>query len=130
MTYILYLWHTLLSLTPYTTFVVINVYIYYSVSTPVIFSERIAISSRGMVQEPFSSFLKQASLAALISRLGFNGLLCLFHFGSRYLCFIPWFRGALKGSLTRVWDKLPQETLRKAVDSFRCRLEGVIQARR
>ena len=36
---------------------------------------------------------------------------------------------ALKGSLKKAWDKILQETLRKAVDSFRCRLERVIQAR-
>ena len=35
----------------------------------------------------------------------------------------------LKGSLKQAWDKIPQETLRKAVDSFRCNLERVIQAR-
>ena len=36
----------------------------------------------------------------------------------------------LKGSLKKAWDKIPQEGLRKAVDSFTCRLERVIQGRR
>ena len=36
---------------------------------------------------------------------------------------------ALKGSLKKAWDKVPQEVLRKSVDSIRCRLERVIQAR-
>ena len=36
---------------------------------------------------------------------------------------------ALNGSLKKLWDKILQETLRKPVDSFRCRLERVIQAR-
>ena len=36
---------------------------------------------------------------------------------------------ALKYSPKKAWDKIRQETLRKAVDSFRCRLERVIQAR-
>ena len=35
----------------------------------------------------------------------------------------------LKGTVKKASDKIPQETLRKAVDSFRCRLERVIQAR-
>ena len=30
---------------------------------------------------------------------------------------------ALKGSLKKAWDQIPQETLRKALHSFRCRLE-------
>ena len=36
---------------------------------------------------------------------------------------------ALKGSLKKAWDKVPQEVLRKSVDSIRCKLERVIQAR-
>ena len=35
----------------------------------------------------------------------------------------------LEGSLKKTWDKIPQETLCKAVDSFGCRLDRVIQAR-
>ena len=35
---------------------------------------------------------------------------------------------ALNDSLKKAWDKIPQETLRKAVDSFRWRLERVTQA--
>ena len=36
---------------------------------------------------------------------------------------------ALKGSLKKAWDKVPEEVLRKSVDGIRCRLERVIQAR-
>ena len=36
---------------------------------------------------------------------------------------------ALKGFLKKERDKIPLEILRKAADSFRCRLERVIQAR-
>ena len=37
---------------------------------------------------------------------------------------------ALQGSFKKAWDSIPQETLRKAVDSLRCRLECVMQTRR
>ena len=37
--------------------------------------------------------------------------------------------GALKSSLEKAWAKIPQETLRKAPEGFRGRLERVIQAR-
>ena len=37
--------------------------------------------------------------------------------------------GALKSSLEKAWAKIPQETLRKAAEGFRDRLERVIQAR-
>ena len=36
---------------------------------------------------------------------------------------------ALKGSLKKAWDNILQETLCKAVDSFRCRLERAIKSR-
>ena len=37
---------------------------------------------------------------------------------------------ALKVSLKKAWDKLPQETLHKAVDRIRCRHERVMKAGR
>ena len=37
--------------------------------------------------------------------------------------------GALKSSLEKAWAKIPQETLHKAAEGFRGRLERVIQAR-
>ena len=36
---------------------------------------------------------------------------------------------ALEGSLKKARDKIPQDTLRRAVDSFRCWFESIIEAR-
>ena len=80
-----------------------------------------------MKQEAFFSFLEQGSLAALITRLESNGLMCLVHFEAGACASSHDSVEALKGSLRKAWDKIPQETLRKAIDSRR-RLERVIQA--
>ena len=87
------------------------------------------LENSGMVQETFSLFVEQGSLAALIARLESNGLLCLVHFQSRCLCFIPWFSSGIERFYQEsMGQKILQKNLRKA-DSFRCKLARVIQAR-
>ena len=82
-----------------------------------------------MGQEPFSSFLEQVSLAASSPDMNpmdfwdwsiLEADTCTSSHDSV---------GALKGSLKKEWGKILQETLRKAVHSFRCGLERVIETR-
>ena len=82
-----------------------------------------------MVQESFPSFLKQGSWPPSLPDLnsmdfGVSSILKEDAHASSHDSV-----EALKGSLKKAWTKILQETLRKAVDSFRCRLERAIQAR-
>ena len=82
-----------------------------------------------MVQEPFSSFLEQGSLAA--SSPDLNPIdFCVWSImkADGYASSHDSVE-ALKGSLKKAWKNIVQEILRKPVDSFICRLERVIQAR-
>ena len=75
---------------------------------------------------PFSRILEQGGLVTLITRSQLDELLCLVPFGGRCLCFfscVSWSPQEFS------WGIPSQETLHKAAEGFRGRLERVMQAR-
>ena len=82
-----------------------------------------------LVPGSLSAFLEQGGLGALITRPEGDELLCSVLLEADACASLHRLVEAQKRSLVTVWAKMPQETLRKAVEGFRSRLKRVIQAR-
>ena len=79
-----------------------------------------------LVTEKYPGFHFQGGMASIKSRFESHELLNLVHLGDKSLCKVTFSVEALKKSLLREWVKIPQDTLRAAVEAFPDRLKKVV----